>query len=165
LPAASIELRTASTASRPGVFLQLRSEKLNSAKRREILIDGRLRPAIALRRRMGTIKVLLSILLCLLILAAVPAVRAEADQCTASLPIVSTTGHASAGDECHVRSTPEKHPLAPRVLASGNGSMSPAMCWTGIRPPQSPYGAAAARLDPAIHQNIPVFLRKVALLI
>ena len=114
---------------------------------------------------MGTMKVLLSILLCALILAAVPAVRAEAGQCTASLSMISTTGHASAADECHFQSTPDKQPVAARVSARGNSSVGPVVFRTWSRVPRDLQSATACRLNAAHRADMPIQVLTESLLI
>lgn len=98
---------------------------------------------------MGMMKVLWSLFLCLLILAAVPAVRAEAAQCPVSLLVISTTDRAPAGDQCHVQSMPSTRPLAPRVIAGGNSSVGPAVFRTWVHAPHDLQGAIACRLNAA----------------
>jgi hypothetical protein len=110
-------------------------------------------------------KLLLSFSLGLLILAAVPAARAESDQCPASSLMISTTDHAPADDQCHFQSMPNMGHRAPRVTARANGSVCAAVFRTWTRAPHDLQGAAACRLNVAPRADMPILMLTEVLLI
>jgi hypothetical protein len=121
--------------------------------------------AIVLKSDMGTIRVFLSFLLSLLILASVPAARTWAVQCPADLPMFSTTDHASVGDQCHISNTPDRHASASSPTVPSFPITGPALHKIGVHTPRNDESATTGRTDVPVLGDMPVFLRTVTLLI
>ena len=114
---------------------------------------------------MGTVRILFSFLLGLLILVAVPGVRTWAAQCPAGLPAIPAPEHASTGGQCHIQNTSDLHPRAPLTAAVSLPLAGPALCNLGTGAPQGHARAATGRLVVAVRGDMPILLRTGSLLI